>query len=116
MEYIEIYTDNTDQKSYFRDVKLNAVENQPLGGYSALIQTKGLMFRYSLQGQQFPQHTAPQRQFIIYRSGQVRVTASSGESRVFKTGDVLLASDTWGEGHSTAIIESGEAIVIPLVG
>lgn len=114
MEYVEIYTNTTDQKSYFREVKVKTSENQHLGGYSALIPSKGLMFRYSEQGQQFPQHTAPQQQFIIYRSGEVRVTASGGESRLFKAGDVLLASDTQGEGHSTEIVASGEAIIIPL--
>lgn len=114
MAYVEIFTNTTDQKSYFREVPVKTAGNQHLGGYSALIPAKGIMFRYSEQGQQFPQHTAPQQQFIVYRSGKVRVTASGGESRVFKAGDVLLASDTQGEGHSTEILESGEAIVIPL--
>lgn len=46
-------------------------------------------------------HPAPKRQFVICLSGEIEVTVTDGESRVFGPGDVLLLEDTEGRGHKT---------------
>jgi len=39
-------------------------------------------------------------------SGSWEIEASSGAKRVFKAGDVMLAEDTTGEGHSSRVLGS----------
>jgi hypothetical protein len=49
-------------------------------------------------------HPSPARMMAFSLSGCTRVTASSGESHIFVTGDCLLHDDTSGKGHSTEVI------------
>lgn len=114
MKYCEIYTQTKDHKSYFRDVVVAAANEAALGIYSKPFAVQSLIFRHSPIASEFPMHVAPQQQFIVYRSGKVEVTASGGETRQFIAGDVLLVSDTQGEGHITKILETGEALVIAI--
>lgn len=46
-------------------------------------------------------HPAPKRQFVICLAGELEVTVTDGESRVFRPGEVLLLEDTEGRGHRT---------------
>ena len=57
-------------------------------------------------------HTAPQPQYIIYLEGEVEVSASGGETRRFKPGNVLFATDTEGEGHVSKMITKGKSAII----
>jgi quercetin dioxygenase-like cupin family protein len=49
-------------------------------------------------------HPAPKRQFGILIEGELEVTASDGEVRTFKAGDVRLLEDTSGKGHQTKVL------------
>ncbi len=71
-----------------------------------------LLFRHSLKHNSYDWHCAPQKQFIIYLSSQVKIEASGGESKIFKGGEILLANDLTGKGHISTVIEDGEAIII----
>jgi hypothetical protein len=46
-------------------------------------------------------HLTPRRQFLVWLSGSTGIQASDGEVRHFNVGDVLLAEDTSGKGHSS---------------
>ena len=48
-------------------------------------------------------HPAPKRQFFCCLSGEFEFTASDGETRVYRAGDVFLLEDTWGKGHKSRI-------------
>lgn len=72
----------------------------------------GIMFRETHLGNVFEIHNAPQPQYIIYLEGEVEVTTSSGETRVFNPGDVLLANDTTGEGHISKALSTGRSIIV----
>jgi quercetin dioxygenase-like cupin family protein len=50
-------------------------------------------------------HDAPQRQFVITLSGTLEFTTRDGETFVLRPGDVLVAEDTAGSGHSWRLID-----------
>ena len=55
---------------------------------------------------------AKQKQYIIYLQGKVLVKTSGGESRVFKSGDILLANDLSGQGHITTTLTKGRSLIV----
>ncbi len=104
-----------DNKSYFIDEDCGHETFQPLGWYSKKFPTSGIMFRDFEAGLLYKMHNAPQPQYIIYLEGEVEVTASGGETRRFKPGDVLFATDLTGEGHISKMITSGRSVIVTTV-
>ena len=45
-------------------------------------------------------HNAPRRQYCITLSGSAEIRVGGGASRTFVAGDVFLAEDVTGEGHT----------------
>ena len=110
-KYVTLYTD-TDNKSYFREDHAEIETEQPLGSYSRKFSTTGMMFRTFKAGAKYDWHNAPQPQYIVYLEGEVEVEASGGEKRIFKSGDVLFATDLKGKGHITKTLTNGRSIII----
>lgn len=54
----------------------------------------------------------PSRQLFFYLSGHIEITISSGETRSFHSGELLLAEDITGKGHITNIPNSLVALVL----
>jgi hypothetical protein len=48
-------------------------------------------------------HPAPKRQFFCCLSGEFELTASDGETRIYRAGEVFLLEDTWGKGHKSRV-------------
>jgi hypothetical protein len=61
-------------------------------------------------------HPAPARQWVIMLRGTIEVTVGDGEARRFGPGDLVLAADTEGDGHTTVAIGDPpfEALFIPV--
>ena len=57
-------------------------------------------------------HPVPRRQFAIIMRGAVEVTASDGETRQFRPGDILLLEDIKGKGHQTRVIGDEENLTL----
>jgi len=55
-------------------------------------------------------HPAPRRQYFAVVQGAIEITASDGESRIAKLGDVVLAEDTNSKGHITKVISEDNFI------
>lgn len=49
-------------------------------------------------------HPAPRRQYVITLEGGVEVGLGDGTKRQFSPGDILLAEDVTGRGHTTRVI------------
>ena len=62
------------------------------------------VFRCAPPGLVIDRHPAPRRQFLVTLSGSWEIEASNGVKRTFKTGDVMLADDTTGEGHISRVL------------
>ncbi|MFE3188315.1 hypothetical protein ACFXHA_04855 [Nocardia sp. NPDC059240] len=60
-------------------------------------------------------HPAPVRQWVVMLRGMIEVTTSDGERRRFAPGDLVLAADTEGRGHTTVAVGHPpfEALFVP---
>jgi quercetin dioxygenase-like cupin family protein len=93
---VRLYTGN-DGQSHFEDLFLPAEESHNV----AIQAGANLVFR------RFPAdyfgnwHTAPQRQYIFILAGQMEIGIDDGTTRRFGPGDVVLADDRTGQGHTT---------------
>jgi len=100
-----IYTGG-DGESRFEDFELELTELGALGAMSTAQKTKSILFRETDAAYDLGFHNAPRRQYVIMLSGgRVEITAGSGEVRVLGPGDVLLAEDTTGRGHSSRALD-----------
>ena len=61
-------------------------------------------------------HPAPACQWVVMLRGTIEVGVSDGEARRFAPGDLVLAADTAGDGHTTVAIGDRpfEALFIPV--
>ena len=91
-----LYT-GEDGESHFEELDMD------LGDYpwGELKNATGIMFRHDEPGTFMDWHVAPRRQFIITLSGEVEIGLGDGTLRRFGAGQVMLADDLTGRGHTT---------------
>lgn len=63
-----------------------------------------LSFRWTSGSFDMPPHLAPRQRLVLVTEGAVEITVSTGESRVFRPGDVLSISDSWGQGLTSRAV------------
>ena len=102
MKITRLYT-GSDQKSHFEELELKFSGGQPLLTTDARAASSAV-FRSAPVGLFLERHPAPRRQFLVTLSGSWEIEASNGVKRAFKTGDVMLADDTSGEGHTSGVL------------
>lgn len=61
-------------------------------------------------------HPSPRRQLFCTMRGEYEVTASDGTRRRFVCGSLLLLEDTYGEGHSTLILDDCLILTVAIEG
>jgi hypothetical protein len=54
-------------------------------------------------------HPAPRNQYVIVLGGVVAIDVTSGESRQFTSGDIILLEDISGRGHDTRVLSDEPA-------
>ena len=115
MQVIRFYTGN-DGESHFEELKL-PYEKIANAERTAQQSATGIQFRRTSPGNFSDWHTAPRRQYVITLEGQVEIGLGDGTKRIFKAGDVLLADDRAGRGHTTRVVGNRPrvSIAIPLV-
>ena len=115
MQVVRVYTGD-DGQSHFEELDLSyeAVTNAET---TAMRAATGIQFRRTPPGSFSDWHTAPRRQYVITLEGQVEIGIGDGTKRIFNAGDVLLADDLTGRGHTTASVggQTRVSISIPLV-
>ena len=76
----------------------------------------GITFRVAESGYFLNWHNAPRRQYIITLSGEAELGVGDGTVRRVGAGDVLLAEDLTGQGHTTRVVSAEQrlTVVIPL--
>ena len=106
-----LYT-GEDGQSHFEELDMDAGE-YPWG---ELRTATGVMFRYDEPGKFIDWHVAPRRQFIITLSGVVEIGLGDGSLRRFGAGNVMLADDLTGQGHTTRAVgdEPRISVAIPV--
>jgi uncharacterized cupin superfamily protein len=67
--------------------------------------TASIAFQETKSGGTFAWHDAPIRQFVITLSGTLDFQTRNGEHFTIRPGDILLAEDTTGSGHSWRLVD-----------
>ncbi|MFD1257844.1 hypothetical protein ACFQ3S_13635 [Mucilaginibacter terrae] len=101
-----VYAD-TAGESHFEDVSYPLTDGGPIGYLSDKVKVSNLIFRKVPPGYD-DLHKAPQKQYVILLNGAVEIETSTGEKRVFNTGEILLMEDTTGKGHRSRNIKPVE--------
>lgn len=94
-----------DGSTHFVDEYLPyAASEGPLRATAPLPATS-LSFRWTPGSFDFDFHPAPRRRLVLVTEGALEITVGSGETRVFRAGDVLSIRDTWGQGHRSRAVD-----------
>ncbi len=115
MQVGRIYTGD-DGESHFEEIDL-PYEKIAGSERTAVENAENIHFRRYQPGGFIDWHTAPRRQYVITLEGQAEIGIGDGTKRTFNAGDVLLADDLTGRGHTTAAVggQTRVSISIPLV-
>jgi hypothetical protein len=105
MRVHNLYVDDKGE-THFRDIEIEWVEEGSAGKLSKRLPATGIIFREVQPTYDLDWHPAPRRQYIINLDAGVQITASDGEARIIKAGEVILVEDTSGKGHLSKAVES----------
>jgi hypothetical protein len=96
MHFCRLYTGD-DGKSHFEALDQTETSKH----FSTPLMVKALVFKNDTNRDDLlGWHTAPRRQWCITLSGSVEIGIGDGTVKTFGTGDVFLAEDVTGEGHT----------------
>ena len=98
MRAFRIKNDNLG-KSYFEEGTLPEYKS---------IKGENFVIASEIEEYQKHQHQAPKYQYVVTLKGKLQFTTSDGKSFVIEPGIILIAKDTFGEGHSWELIEGDE--------
>ncbi len=98
MKITRIYT-GADNKSHFEDIEVPLKDGGKAGFMSDLQKATGVVFRETGGNYDFDFHNAPRRQYVVNLEGEVEIEIGDGTKRILRSGDILLAEDTTGQGH-----------------
>ena len=109
--FFRIYS-GEDGQSHFEELELPM---EPVGT-TPVQAASGITFRRAEPGEFIDWHNAPRRQYVITLSGASEVVIGDGTVQRFGPGDVLLAEDLTGRGHTTRAVgdEPRVSVAIPL--
>ena len=115
MKIHNLYTDASGE-SHFRDIEIDWIEEKNFSKLSARLPATGIIFRETSGNYDLSWHPAPRRQYIINLNAGVKITASDGEAREIKAGEIILVEDTTGKGHLSQSIggQMRHSIFIPI--
>jgi hypothetical protein len=105
MKVVRVYT-GPDNKSHFEDVEVPLKDGGKAGLMSALMKATGVVFRETDGNYNFDFHNAPRRQYVVNLEGEVEIEVGDGTKRLLRSGDILLAEDTTGQGHISRAVNS----------
>lgn len=103
MRITRLYT-GTDNQSHFEDIEVPFESRGDFGLFTLPEPAKAVFFREIPAGYEYSWHCVVCREYVIMIDGAVEIGVGSGEKRVFKKGDVLLAEDQTGQGHRTRVV------------
>ena len=73
-----------------------------------------VVFRNQPLGTFIDWHTAPRKQFLITLEGNVEIGTGDGTLHVMEPGDMMLAEDLTGQGHTTRVIGEKDRISVAI--
>ena len=94
-----------DGNSLFEEGMIDLPRGERGDILSDKITASSISFRETRSGGAFAPHDAPARQFVITLSGTLEFKTVKGETFTICPGDILLAEDTTGTGHSWRLVD-----------
>ena len=107
MHIHNLYADDNGD-SHFRDIEIEWAEDRSYGQLSERMPANGIIFRRTTGEYDLDWHPAPRRQYIVNLDAAVKITASDGEVRTIKAGEIFLVEDIHGKGHRSASVDGKE--------
>ena len=103
MRCIRLWTDS-EGISRFEEGSIVLKNGSPVNLLSDKFLTKSISFAETQAGQSLDWHNAPTKQFVITLRGTLDFWNKLDEHFVITPGDILLAEDVTGSGHSWKLI------------
>ena len=94
-----------DGDSHFEEGSIDLADGARGDRLSGKATTTSISFQETKSGGTFAWHDAPIRQFVITLSGTLDFRTRKGEHFAIRPGDILLAEDTTGSGHSWRLVD-----------
>jgi len=104
MTIARVYT-GVNGDSYFSDIEIPLIDAGDIGKLSQAFPASEVVFRENDPDYDYDWHHAPARQLVVLLDGHIEIEVSSGQTRQFKGGDIILVEDTTGTGHRTRTID-----------
>lgn len=108
-----------DGQAYAEKTALNLRRSSLHAGLdeSAPLKATGAQFLRWPAGTVWEWHTASKRQYVIAVSGRGEVEVAGGQEIPLNPGQILLAEDVTGKGHTTRVLGSEDLVLllVPLV-
>jgi hypothetical protein len=101
---VRIWT-GKDGDSLFEEGTIDLPKGERGDVLSDKIMSSSISFRETKLGGIFARHDAPTRQFVITLSGTLEFKTIKDETFTIHPGDILLAEDTTGTGHSWRLVD-----------
>ena len=98
LSIVRLYT-GSDNRSHFEDVQITLKDAGKTGFLAERIKASGVIFRETNGDYDYDFHPAPRRQYVVNLRGEVEIEVGDGTKRILRSGDILLAEDTTGQGH-----------------
>ena len=116
MKIVRIYT-GSDQQSHFEEIELSFEAGEKMQT-TVLQAASGVVFRLAPAGHALDWHPAPRRQYVVTLCGEWDIECGDGTVRRFRPGDVMLADDLTGQGHTSKVVGSQPHVfmTVPLAG
>jgi quercetin dioxygenase-like cupin family protein len=102
---VRIWTGD-DRNSHFEEGVIDLEPGKRGDVLSDRTATTTISFEETASGGAFAWHTAPIRQLVITLSGTLDFQTREGEHFLIRPGDILLAEDTAGGGHSWSLTDN----------
>jgi hypothetical protein len=101
---IRIWTGD-DNNSHFEEGVIDLSNGERRDILSGTVDVVSISFRETRAGGAFEWYDAPARQGVITLSGTLDFQTRTGEHFMLHPGDILLAEDTAGTGHSWKLVD-----------
>jgi quercetin dioxygenase-like cupin family protein len=94
-----------DGNSLFEEGRLELIDVERGDAVGESIAVKELSFRETRSGGSYAWHQDPVPRYVITLSGTLEFETKSGSTFVIRPGDILLAQDNSGSGHTWRLLD-----------
>ena len=101
---VRIWTGD-DGDSLFEEGSIDLPKGDRGDVLSGKVDATSISFRETRSGGTFSPHDAPTRQYVVTLAGTLEFKTAKGATFTIRPGDVLLAEDTTGSGHSWRLVD-----------